>query len=264
MRVKKNLVYATKDGKDLKLDAYLAGGKGPHPSVLVIHGGGWMTGSKWQLGRYAAALSKRGFNTFAINYRLAPKHKHPAQVEDCRDAVRWVRRNSKKFGGDPKRIGAMGYSAGAHLSAMLAVTGMNAQEDPKGIGTEIVAAVGGGTPCEFLSLPANNKALSYWLGGSREQRPKVYQDASPVSHLDAKDSPIFFFHGESDGLVRVTGAKEMSEKMKQLGIDTKFHLIEDAGHFAAVFNQKAFGAGFDFLEKHLQVKQGTVQNPQDK
>ena len=58
--------------------------------------------------------------------------------------------------------------------------------------------------------------------------------------------------------------KEMSEKMKQLGIDTKFHLIEDAGHFAAVFNQKAFGAGFDFLEKHLQVKQGTVQNPQDK
>ena len=103
IRIKKDLVYATKDKKDLKLDAYLANGKDPHPSVLVIHGGGWISGSKWQLGRYAAALAKRGINAFAINYRLAPKYKHPAQVEDCRDAVRWLRKNSKKYGGDPKR-----------------------------------------------------------------------------------------------------------------------------------------------------------------
>jgi len=255
IRMERNLVYATKDKKELKLDAYLPTGKGPYPSVVVIHGGGWMSGSKWQLGRYAAALAKRGVNTFAINYRLAPKYKHPAQVEDCRDAVRWVKQNSNKYGGDPKRIGALGYSAGAHLAAMLAVAGMTAEEDPKGIGTEILVAMGGGTPCEFLSLPAENKALAYWLGGSRKQFPKTYQDASPISHLDAKDSPIFFFHGETDGLVRVSGARDMSKKMENLGIDTKFHLIEDAGHFAAVFNQKAFGAGFDFLEKHLQVKQ---------
>ena len=263
-RVEKNLVYATQDKKKLQLDAYLPTTKGPHPSVLVIHGGGWMSGSKWQLGRYAAALAERGINAFAINYRLAPKYKHPVQVEDCREAVRWVRSNSKKYGGDPKRIGALGYSAGAHLSAMLAVTGMNAQEDPKGIGTEILVAVGGGTPCEFFSLPPDNKALAYWLGGSRKQFPEIYQDASPISHLDAKDSPIFFFHGEVDGLVRASGARDMSKKMQTLGIDTKFHPIKGAGHFAAVFNQKAFGAGFDFLEKHLQVKQATVPNPQDK
>jgi acetyl esterase/lipase len=259
IQVEKNLVYATKDKKDLKLDAYLPTGNGPKPSVVVIHGGGWMSGSKWQLGRYAAALAKRGVNTFAINYRLAPKYKHPAQVEDCRDAVRWVRKNSKKYGGDPKRIGALGYSAGAHLSAMLAVTGMDAKEDPEGIGTEILVAVGGGTPCEFFSLPPDNKAMAYWLGGSRKRFPKVYQDASPISHLDAEDSPIFFFHGAVDGLVRVSGAREMSKKMQELGIDTKFYLIEDAGHFAAVFNLKAFEAGFDFLGKHLQMKQGPSQ-----
>ena len=261
IQVEKNLVYATKDKKGLKLDAYLPPGKGPKPSVLVIHGGGWMSGSKWQLGRYAAALAKRGVNTFAINYRLAPKYKHPAQVEDCRDAVRWVRKNSRKYGGDPKRIGALGYSAGAHLAAMLAVTGMNAKEDPKGIGTEVLVAVGGGTPCEFLSLHPDNKAMAYWLGGSRKQFPKVYKDASPVSHLDAKDSPIFFFHGEVDGLVRVSGARAMSRKMETLGIDTQFHLIEDAGHFAAVFNLKAFETGFDFLEKHLH---GTSQKRKEK
>ncbi len=259
--VKRNLTYVTKGKVALKLDAYLTEGKGPYPSVVVIHGGGWMGGSKWQLGRYAAALAKRGINAFAINYRLAPKYKHPAQVEDCRGAVRWVRENSRKYGGDPKRIGALGYSAGAHLAAMLAVTGMTAEEDPKGIGTKVLAAVGGGTPCEFLSLPPENKALAYWLGGSRKKFPKIYQDASPISHLDAEDAPIFFFHGEHDGLVRVSGARNMSKKMEQLGIDTKFHLIEGAGHFAAVFNQDAFGTGFDFLEKHLQ---GTSNNPQDK
>jgi acetyl esterase/lipase len=256
IRVEKNLVYASKDKKDLKLDAYLPTGSGPYPSVVVIHGGGWMSGSKWQLGRYAMALAKRGMNTFAINYRLAPKYKHPAQIDDCRDAVRWVRKNSKKYGGDPKRIGALGYSAGAHLSAMLAVTGITAEKDPKGIGTEILVAMGGGTPCEFFTLPPENNALAFWLGGSRNEVPKAYQDASPISHLDAQDAPIFFFHGEDDGLVRVSGARDMSKKMKTLGIDTTFHLIKDAGHFAAVFNQEAFGAGFDFLEKHLQGKQG--------
>ena len=146
----------------------------------------------------------------------------------------------------------------------LAVTGMDAEKDPKGIGTEVLVAVGGGTPCEFLSLPPDNKALAYWLGGSRSQVPKVYRDASPISHLDAKDSPIFFFHGELDGLVRVTGARDMSKKMKRLGIDTTFHLIEDAGHFAAVFNLQAIEAGFDFLEKHLQEKQGTANKRKNK
>ena len=253
--VKRNLTYATKGKVALKLDAYLPKEKGPYPSVVVIHGGGWMGGSKWQLGKNAASLAKRGVNTFSINYRLAPAHKHPAQVEDCRDAVRWVRKNSKKYGGDPERIGAFGYSAGAHLSAMLAVTGMEAEEDPKGIGTKVLAAVGGGTPCEFLSLPPNNKALAYWLGGSRSQVPEAYKDASPVAHLDAADAPIFFFHGETDGLVRVAGARNMSKTMKQLGIDTKLLIIPESGHFAARFNFKAFESGFDFLEKHLEAKQ---------
>ena len=264
IRVEKNLVYATKDKMDLKLDAYLPNGKGPYPSVLVIHGGGWMSGSKWQLGRYAADLAKRGMNVFAINYRLAPKHKHPAQVEDCRDAVRWVRKNCEKYGSDPNRIGAMGYSAGAHLSAMLAVTGMSAEKDPEGIGTEILVAMGGGTPCEFLSLPPENKALAYWLGGSRSQFPEVYKDASPITHLDAKDAPIFFFHGERDALVGASGARNMSKTMRKLGIDSNFHLIKGTGHIAAVFNLKAFGAGFDFLEKHLLTKRIVTKKRKDK
>ena len=245
IEIKRNLVYATKDKVELKLDAYLPVGTKVRPSVLVIHGGGWRIGSKWQLGRYASGLARRGFNAFAINYRLAPKYKHPAQIEDCRDAVRWIKKNSDKYGGDPDRIGALGYSAGAHLACMLAVTG-------KEVETKILVAVGGGTPCEFMSFPAKNKTLAYWLGGSRKEVPDVYRDASPIEHLDQGDSPIFFFHGEEDFLVGMSGAKKMSGKMKKLGIDTHFHGIKEAGHFGALFNSKAIGASFDFLEKHLK------------
>ena len=252
IEVKTDLVYATKDKLDLKLDAYLPVSSKVRPSVLVIHGGGWRIGSKRQLGRYASSLAERGFNAFAINYRLAPKHKHPAQIEDCRDAVRWIRQNSDKYGGDPDRIGALGYSAGAHLACLLAVTGK--EQGDKEVGTKIRVAVGGGTPCEFMSFPSKNKTLAYWLGGSRKEVPNSYRDASPTEHLDKGDAPIFFFHGEADYLVGMSGAKKMSEEMKKLGIDSHFHLIKEAGHFRAVFNSKAIGASFDFLEKHLKKR----------
>ena len=252
IEVKRNLVYATKDKLDLKLDAYLPVSSKVRPSVLVIHGGGWRIGSKRQLGRYASSLAERGFNAFAINYRLAPKHKHPAQIEDCRDAVRWIRQNSGKYGGDPDRIGALGYSAGAHLACLLAVTGK--EQGDKEVGTKIRVAVGGGTPCEFMSIPSKNKTLAYWLGGSRKEVPNAYRDASLTEHLDKGDAPIFFFHGEADYLVGMSGAKKMSEKMNKLGIDSHFHLIKEAGHFRAVFNSKAIGESFDFLEKHLKKR----------
>ena len=133
---------------------------------------------------------------------------------------------------------------------MLAVTGKD--KAGKEVETKILVAVGGGTPCEFMSFPAKNKTLAYWLGGSRKEVPDVYRDASPIEHLDQGDSPIFFFHGEEDFLVGMSGAKKMSGKMKKLGIDTHFHGIKEAGHFGALFNSKAIGASFDFLEKHLK------------
>ena len=252
--IKRNLVYATKDKLELKLDAYLPVGSKLRPSVLVIHGGGWRIGSKRQLAKYASSLAGRGFNAFAINYRLAPKYKHPAQVEDCRDAVRWIRKYSDKYGSDPERIGALGYSAGGHLACMLAVTGEGARGDTESIGTSILAAVGGGSPCEFRNMPAKNETLAYWLGGARKDFPEAYRHASPMAHLDRGDSPILFFHGETDSLVRMDGARNMHAKMAELGIESEFHPIKGAGHFRAIFNAKALNAGFDFLEKHLRKR----------
>ena len=116
----RDIVYKEIDGKKLKLNVFVPKGDGPFPAVLVVHGGAWRAGSRTQLTMYAKSLARRGFSCFAINYRLAPKHKSPAQIEDCRDAVRWIRRNAADYRTDPGRIGAIGYSAGGHLVSLLA------------------------------------------------------------------------------------------------------------------------------------------------
>ena len=256
----KNIVYKEIDGETLKLDAYIPEGDGPFPAILVVHGGAWRLGSKGQLAMYARSLAKRGYVCFAINYRLAPKHKSPAQTEDCRDAVRWIRQHGEKYKADPERIGAMGYSAGGHLVSMLAVTGLSKEEDPKGIGTKIVAAVAGGAPTDFRTIRENSRSLSYWFGGKRKDKPEAYAADSPNAFVDKNDSPVFFYNGSVDLLVHpekhptvgFLGPTPMHESLKKVGVDTGLYIAKGAGHLAMILNLKAQNTGFAFLDKHLK------------
>jgi acetyl esterase/lipase len=256
----KNIVYKEIDGETLKLDAYIPEGDGPFPAILVVHGGAWRLGSKGQLAMYARSLAKRGYVCFAINYRLAPKYKSPAQTEDCRDAVRWIRQHGEKYKADPERIGAMGYSAGGHLVSMLAVTGLSKEEDPKGIGTKIVAAVAGGAPTDFRTIRENSGSLSYWFGGKRKDKPEAYAADSPNAFVDKNDSPVFFYNGSIDLLVHpkkhptmgFLGPTQMHESLKKVGVDTGLYIAKGAGHLAMILNLKAQNAGFAFLDKHLK------------
>ena len=255
----KNIVYKEIDDESLKLDVYIPEGEGPFPAVVVVHGGAWRFGSKGQLAMYARDLAKRGYVSFAINYRLAPKHKSPAQTEDCRDAVRWVRQNGHKYKADPKRIGAMGYSAGGHLVSMLATTGLSKADDPKGVGTKIVAAVAGGAPTDFRTVRENSRSLAYWFGGKRSEKPEAYTADSPNAFVDKNDSPIFFYNGSIDALVHpkkhpavgFLGPTALHESLKAAGVDTGLYIARGAGHLAMVLNKKAQNAGYAFLDKHL-------------
>ena len=257
----KNIVYKEIDGETLKLDAYIPEGDGPFPAILVVHGGAWRLGSKGQLAMYARSLAKRGYVCFAINYRLAPKHKSPAQTEDCRDAVRWIRQHGEKYKADPERIGAMGYSAGGQLVSMLAVTGLSKEEDPKGIGTKIVAALAGGAPTDFRTVRENSRSLSYWFGGKRKDKPEAYAADSPNAFVDKNDSPVFFYNGSVDLLVHpekhptvgFLGPTPMHESLKKVGVDTGLYIAKGAGHLAMILNLKAQNTGFAFLDKHLKL-----------
>ncbi len=219
--------------------------------VLVVHGGAWRSGSRTQLTMYAKSLARRGFACFSIDYRLAPKHKSPAQIEDCRDAVRWIRQHAAKHKTDPNRIGAIGYSAGGHLVSLLATTGLAKADDPKGVGTKITAAVAGGAPTDFRFTHEDSKALSYWLGGSRRKKPEVYLAASPAAFVDKDDAPIFFYNGSTDLLVPVkihrtigyAGPTALHAALGKAGGDTELHIINGAGHLLTIMNRTALEAG---------------------
>ena len=121
----KNVVYGEAGGKPLLLDIYRpAGPKTIRPGVILIHGGGWVEGDKSVMREMANSLTKAGYVAISVGYRLAKDDdsRYPAQVDDVRRAVRWVRANANRVGVDPNRLGAFGPSAGGHLVAMLGTT----------------------------------------------------------------------------------------------------------------------------------------------
>jgi acetyl esterase/lipase len=257
-----DIVYKEIGGKKLRLNAFVPKGYGPFPGVLVVHGGAWRSGSRTQLTMYAKSLARRGFACFSIDYRLAPKHKSPAQIEDCRDAIRWIRQHAAKHKTDPNRIGAIGYSAGGHLVSLLATTGLAKEDDPKGVGTKITAAVAGGVPTDFRFTREDSTALSYWLGGSRSNKPEVYLVASPAAFVDKDDAPIYFFNGSADVVVPVktqrvvgfAGPTALHAELEKAGVETDLYIIKGAGHLPAILNRTALQAGYAFLDKHLKPK----------
>jgi len=123
----RDVVYRTVDGVSLALDIYLPRTSGPHPAVLLVHGGGWHGGDKRSFAAYGRILAREGFAAFSVNYRLAPQFHYPAALEDLRCAVKWVREHAGDWGVDPGRIAAVGSSAGGHLVALLGTA-------PEGVG----------------------------------------------------------------------------------------------------------------------------------
>ncbi len=252
--VTRNLTYADRNGTRLLLDAYVPKADGPLPAVLVVHGGAWVMGDKDQLAAYAKGLAEQGFAAFAINYRLAPKSKHPAQIEDCREAIRWMRTTGAKHKVDPDRIGAVGYSAGGHLVSLLAVTGRDAQADPGKVGTRIRAAVAGGAPVDFREVPRDAGLFTYWLGDTRAKAPGLYVDASPSAHLTPDDAPVFFYHGTKDWLVPEAPARAMSQALMKHGVASAFHTVKDADHIGAALSAEALLEGIIFFTRHLRPR----------
>ncbi|MBI1322136.1 alpha/beta hydrolase fold domain-containing protein [bacterium] len=259
--VQTDVTFAQRSSGPLKLDIYRTREAAssntsakPGPAILVIHGGSWKSGDRKQLGLYAASLARRGYVTYAVEYRLAPKHPWPAQWEDVRDAVLWLKKHAGKQGIDPERIGAVGYSAGGHLATMLATKGhLEADPDQPKLTAAVRCVAAGGAPCDFSQMPLDNKFLAYWLGATRKEKPEVYVQASPLQLVSASTSPIFFFNGTLDLVVRPNSAKILSDKLVTLGIDSALHLVPGAGHITAALDDKALEIAWNFLDKHLKT-----------
>ena len=173
-----------------------------------------------------------------ISYRLSGEAKFPAQIHDCKAAVRFLRAHADEYGIDADHIGAIGLSAGGHLTALLATSGgvadLEGNGGSAGSSSLIQAAIPMGAQTDFLSertqevSAAEPKGVIWqqFLGGTQEERPAVYKAASPLTYLDAGDPPCWFIAGEHDDAS--THADAFREQMKQHGISSGLTVINDA------------------------------------
>jgi triacylglycerol lipase len=247
-----NRVYCQRDNDKLLADIYRPAGKGPYPAILMIHGGAWMSGSKWNLIQHANRAARAGYVVVVINYRLAPRHPFPAQIDDCRQAVRWMRKESESLRIDSRRIAAYGYSAGGHLSCLLALSASHPKTARDLADTRVIAVVAGGAPCDFRHLDENVSTLAYFLGGTRREKAEAYRRASPAEFSSSSAPPIHFFHGNRDRLVPIASSQRLYRQLKTAGVPVSYDEVKESGHLATFLDGAAAERALEFLDRHMR------------
>ncbi len=247
-RVELGIVYASPDGVPLKLDAYLPGSPGPHPGVILIHGGAFRTGGRgWE--RYlATALVDAGFAAFSIDYRLAPEFPFPAAVDDVLAAVAWVRAHAAEYGVDSRELGAIGESAGGHLAAMLAVLG----RDSLDTGSRIAAAVSWSGPMDLHALVRDagdvvtggltirGDVVEPFLGCRGVSCARLFPKASPVTFVDPSDAPMLLVNSAEE-FIPIAQAREMAAELRRAGVSVRVIEMPGAKHAGEYANDPVVG-----------------------
>lgn len=245
------VVYREIDGARLVADVHRPAGNGPFAAVLVIHGGGWTGGSPEVMDPIARNLAEAGFVAVNATYRLAPKHRHPAQIDDLREAVRWIRTHVAALAVDPRRIGAFGYSAGGHLASLLAVSG---DEEAEGTtpSARIAAAVSGGAPYELAAFP-KSPLIRKLIGADFATDPAAWQDASPITHVSRGDPPLFLYHGTWDWIVSYDQVGRMARALEANDVEHEIHSVPFLGHgLVFLWSGASVERGIAFLERTLR------------
>ncbi len=264
----KGVVYGKIDGKPLTLDLFVPeGGPTPRPAAIYLHGGSWRSGTPAQFHRQAAHMATKGYVGACIRYRLSKKAKFPAALEDSKCAVRWLRANAETYQIDPKRIAAVGGSAGGHLAELVGVIdesfGLEGKGGHEAYSSEVQAVVSFNGVTDLVDCAKKGlllKAMRQFLGCTYEDNPKRYATASANTHVDKDCPPFLFLHGTKDKTVPFAQSVEMAEKLRALGVDAVVYKAEGAGH--GFFNNdphytRCLKAMERFLERHLRGKEHT-------
>ncbi|MFO0880236.1 MAG: alpha/beta hydrolase [Gemmataceae bacterium] len=250
-------------GESLRMDLRLpAQGEGPFPAVLCIHGGGWVSGSRKQMAATLEVLARRGYVAAAPDYRLAPKHRWPACLEDCKMALRWLRAHAGRYRIDPERIGVVGLSAGGHLACMLGMTvpadglegtGGYAQQSSAVQAVVSLAGPVNLTATELQTEEVLTRNLQPLLGGLPREKPDAYRQASPLFYDPRNPPPFLLIHGSADRVVPPGQARELSDHLRQLGGQGVFLELPGEGHTWAGPNlTRSIDRMLTFLDESLQ------------
>jgi acetyl esterase/lipase len=241
IRIDEDIRYAESgaDKDDCLLDLYRPEPTGERaPAIVVIHGGGWF--AQHRKGKrersIATDLARAGFVAASIEYRLVdiehPSERSwvwPRNLEDCKAAVSFLRRHAGEYGIDPARIGAIGGSAGAHLSAMIALTSTGSASVEA-----VVYLYGVCDIARWLSVSTEPRlgmrAAEIMLDGLPEEKPQAYLDASPVGHLDGRIPPMLLVHGDADEIIPCSETIRFQRLLSEAGADSSLIIVPGAPH----------------------------------
>jgi acetyl esterase/lipase len=262
VRIERDIVFAEVDGDELMMDLYIPEeADGPVPAVVWIFGGGWRIGDRRKI--VIAPLATRGYVVASIDYRLSDDAKFPAQIHDCKAAVRFLRANAARFGVDPGRIGVCGPSAGGHLAALVGT----ANDEPRlegrvgttGVSSRVQAVVAFFPPTDLAALyQADVDMKMYYvirklLDGRPEEQPELAALANPVRHVSRDDPPFLLIHGAKDSLVPVEQSRILHEALRAAGVESELRVMEDEGHGNAILrSEEAQGWVEGFFNRQLK------------
>lgn len=293
-RVIRGLTYAQVGPIELKLDLHLpVTTDAPLPVLLWLHAGAWLEGERGFCP--IANLAKEGFAVASISYRLSGQAVFPAQLEDCKAAVRWLRAHAAEYHLDPDHIGACGESAGGHLAALLGVTG-GEQELEGTVGgntaysSRVQAVVGLCVPSDFTELLTSGRARSFWatlfttgnfaaakytlarnyalkklVGGSLPKHAALVRTASPVTHITPRAAPFLLFHGRHDPLVPLSQSEDFARALRAAGVEAQLEVVDAHSHGFGRFPPEMMNHTRAFfirqLKPHRDAATATVAAP---
>jgi acetyl esterase/lipase len=264
-----DIPYAATDNPRQRLDLYLpkAPRAGKLPVIVFLHGGGWVQGDKADGAAPLMPFVRSGeYAGVSVGYRLSDEAVWPAQIHDCKAAIRWIRANADRYGLDPKRIAVWGRSAGAHLALMLGVAGdvpqLEGDLGPHGDRTSEVSGVVnffGVTKIVHIASRYNDfdrdvpqTPEARLLGGPVRDNAKKARSASPITHVTPNDPPVLTIHGTADRTVPYVLAVRLDRALTRAGVPS--YLIPVVGADHGDFPDEAMDRTADFLAKVLLGK----------
>ncbi len=263
VEIEREVEYSNPGDAHLKLN--LARPKqieGRAPAVVCIHGGGWTAGSREHWNGLCEQLAQRGYVAVTISYRFAPAHPFPAAVNDAKAAVRWLRANAERLKIDPDRIGAVGDSAGGHLSQFLAVTpdvkGFDRDGDHLDQSSRIQCEVNIYGPNDMTKMygvqPNVDKVVSQFVGGDLEHARHACVLASPIAWVTPAAAPTLIIHGTKDDIVPHEQAILMRDRLQAADVPVEVLSLEGAGHgFGGDDLKRANEAALAWFDKYLKA-----------
>ncbi len=234
----KDITYCTMAGVDLKMDAYppTTTSDKPAPVIVYVHGGAWQAGDKHSGEGVALAseITARGYFLVSVDYRLAPRWKFPAQIEDVKCAIRYLRANAATYHVDPNHIGAMGSSAGGHLVALLGSARKSAGFD---VGpyleesSRVQAVVDLYGPIDLTrGFYQRQPDVARNVFGATSANDPVLAKASPVTYVSRDDPPFLIIHGAKDSVVPPSQSQSLYDRLQAEGIPVTLIIVKNAEH----------------------------------